>query len=228
MGAHMPSSNGEISTLSAASFLLVEAEPRLGSHLTRRLMRYGAITSVPSLRAARRTIQDRRFTGMLVDLNLPDGSGIDVVALDRMLHEPPTPALAFTTGCTNREVNEACRLNVRFAMVPMPWSVVHHFVRESTEQWTVHDDVESGTAAPNVAAVFERHVREVATRYGLARCEQSILRASLQGLAPKEYAATRGISMNTYKTEARTLINKVRVTAVAEIRDRILRTLSGT
>ena len=66
--------------LTGLGILIVEDEPLLRKQLTAQLERLGAdVTGAAKLSAARQFINDSSFDFALVDVNLPDGRGIDLL-----------------------------------------------------------------------------------------------------------------------------------------------------
>ncbi len=69
-----------ITVLSGLSILVVEDEPLLRRHLSATLERMGAdVTAVENLRGARQLASELGFDFVLLDVNLPDGRGIDLL-----------------------------------------------------------------------------------------------------------------------------------------------------
>jgi DNA-binding NtrC family response regulator len=74
----MSMSEGKL--LSGLSLLIVEDEPLLRRRLTRHLEELGAdVTGAEDVVAARAVISDQDFDFALLDVNLPDGSGMDLL-----------------------------------------------------------------------------------------------------------------------------------------------------
>jgi DNA-binding NtrC family response regulator len=67
-------------TLSGLSLLLLEDEPLLRKQISAYLERLGAdVTTVDSMQKARKVIQDLSFDFAIMDVNLPDGTGTDLL-----------------------------------------------------------------------------------------------------------------------------------------------------
>lgn len=66
--------------LTGLSILVLDDEPLLRRHLVATLQRFGAdVTAADSLRGARQVAQDLSFDFALLDVNLPDGLGTDLL-----------------------------------------------------------------------------------------------------------------------------------------------------
>ena len=69
-----------ITVLSGLSILVVEDEPLLRRHLAATLERMGAdVSATDSIRAARQMAGELSFDFVLLDVNLPDGRGVDLL-----------------------------------------------------------------------------------------------------------------------------------------------------
>ena len=67
-------------TLKAVSILVVEDEPMLRRQLAANLDRFGAdVTLADSVSSSRRSLRDGQFDFVLLDINLPDGLGTDLL-----------------------------------------------------------------------------------------------------------------------------------------------------
>jgi DNA-binding response OmpR family regulator len=66
--------------LKSLNLLVVEDEPLLRRQLAANLERFGAdVTAVESMAVARQGLNDEQFDFVLVDVNLPDGVGTDLL-----------------------------------------------------------------------------------------------------------------------------------------------------
>lgn len=84
----------------SAKLILLEDEKNLGSTLEERLTLDGfSVTWVRSLEMARAEIQNRRFDLALLDVGLPDGSGLDLAR--RLRSTSPATAIVFLTALAN-------------------------------------------------------------------------------------------------------------------------------
>ena len=79
--------------------LIVDDEAGFRTAASRYLSRQGfAVSDAGTLRAARATLASETFQGMLLDLHLPDGDGLDWIAEIRAAHRDL--ALVVITGCS--------------------------------------------------------------------------------------------------------------------------------
>ncbi len=95
--------------LSGSEILLVEDEPLLRKRLTATLEHWEAdVVAVGSLEDARRALQDLSFDFALIDINLPDGLGLDLLRENRF--SPNTGVVIMTAENGVKSAVEAMRL----------------------------------------------------------------------------------------------------------------------
>jgi DNA-binding NtrC family response regulator len=96
-------------TLAGLGILIIEDEPLLRKQLAAQLERLGAdVTATGTLRAARELIADLSFDFALVDVNLPDGQGTEL--LQERVFPPPTGVIIMTAHGGVSGAVEAMRL----------------------------------------------------------------------------------------------------------------------
>ncbi len=95
--------------LSGSEILLVEDEPLLRKRLTATLENWQAdVVAVGTLEDARRALRDLSFDFALVDINLPDGQGLDLLRENRF--SPNTGVVMMTAEDGVKSAVEAMRL----------------------------------------------------------------------------------------------------------------------
>ena len=95
--------------LKTLSLLVVEDEPLLRRQLVANLERFGAdVTAADSLAAARQMLRDGPFDFVLLDVNLPDGLGTDL--LREKAFPPATAVIVMTANGGVSSAVEAMRL----------------------------------------------------------------------------------------------------------------------
>jgi two-component system, NtrC family, response regulator AtoC len=95
--------------LKALSILIVEDEPLLRRQLTANLEQLGAdVTGADSIAVARQSLQEAQFDFVLLDVNLPDGLGTDL--LREKAFPPATAVIVMTANGGVASAVEAMRL----------------------------------------------------------------------------------------------------------------------
>jgi DNA-binding NtrC family response regulator len=95
--------------LKSLNLLVVDDEPMLRRQLAANLKRFGAdVTAVDSVAAARRSLSGEQFDFVLLDVNLPDGFGTDL--LREKIFPPATTVIVMTANGGVANAVEAMQL----------------------------------------------------------------------------------------------------------------------
>lgn len=174
-------------------FLIVDDNPLIQRALTATLQRYGVCHGAASCEEALLKLEKGPWDGFIFDVQLEDGSGIDVLATARRTWAD-TPAIILTGTMDRDTINRAASLNARFVCKPCGSAELAPFV----------SDVLTRTTGDRFYAATElaRH------RYQLSPREAEILDATLRGKPRDEYIEASGISVNTYKSHVRKILDK--------------------
>jgi len=195
--------------------LLLEDDDAVRTTLHKSIVRKESradIVSVASAAAAREALLQRLSWACLVlDYTLPDGNGLDVLAEART-RNVEAPALLITGTTSPLLINRAASLRATYVCKP-DISIVGTFVARSLAEF---DDA---------SARIDRAVAEVAERFELTAAEAVLLTFALRGLSRDEFTEKRGISENTYKTQARSLLAKTHQSTISALCNEVLRGL---
>jgi DNA-binding NarL/FixJ family response regulator len=202
-------------TTAPGVFFLLDDDPTVTRALSRVLAQarecIGA--SDVSSATAKLTASRRRISGFVIDLKLPDGSGLDFLRIARKL-APHAPALILTGELEADAVNEAYRLGASCLLKPMGRGELARFV------------VEALAGEAGIDPVLRARVAHASANYRLTGPEADLLVAYLAGLSAEEVQAKRGITHNTYKTQVRTLLRKLDADSLEDARKRLLTSAS--
>lgn len=177
-----------------ASFLLVEDDLAQARALARLIRKYGAVAVASTVREARRSLEGgARWTALFIDLGLPDGSGMDVLALARTFH-PKVPALILTGSSAPTAINAAYDLGADYVVKPVVPSRIERFIQD----------------AVSVSPSLESAARSWERQYKLCQAESDILLRAARGETREAIAIARGASPLTVKKQAATLLQKTR------------------
>jgi DNA-binding NarL/FixJ family response regulator len=162
-----------------------------------RLLRGAHDVRVASTLAAARELLARPepFTGAVLDVGLPDGSGLDFLAELRAAR-PGVRVLVLTVHHEPENVNRAQRLGAEYAVKP-----------DFTEGLLAFAGRLAG-AAPSETERALRAVDEIATQHALSPRERDILRLAVAERSRPEIAADLALSVNTVKFFTRLLLAK--------------------
>ena len=158
------------------------------------LGRYGECRTAGSASDASRYIASGiEWDGFVIDVKLGDGSGLDVLATARRSYAH-TPAVVLSGELDRAAVNRAAILDARFVCKPCGTEELAPFL----------SDVLTRTTGDRIYAARER----ARHRWGLSPRETEIVEVVLRGRAREEYVEQAGMSVNTFKTHVRNLLDK--------------------
>lgn len=175
--------------------LIVEDDPKFGSAIRKLVAKRSPALLVSTASKARSAFADRPLSGAIVDLLLPDGSGLDVVAEFRPIL-PFLPILLMTGLCAKEVVNQVYDLGIEYVCKPFDPERILAFVSLIEVAQGLHEPT-----AVQLAAAF-------ATRHQLTECEMRIVALSVVGKTRQELAAELGVAENTLKSEIRSILSK--------------------
>lgn len=192
--------------------LVAEDDESLGrallSHLSRRAV--SGVLAATVGKAVEHAKADTRWAAAIVDIGLPDGSGLDVV---RSLRErrPGLPVLVLTGHDDRALANEAQGLGASFAYKPV-----------SVENL----DVFLTSALVSPAAKVAQRVGVFVDERGLSKREAEIVRLVVAGATRDTLADTLGVTQNTLKKQIRSVLSKAGASSLdALVRQILVETL---
>jgi DNA-binding NarL/FixJ family response regulator len=191
-------------------FLVVEDSKAYARSLKRVISHWGSARVVHTARDAETAILARAWAAIFLDVGLPDGSGLDVLARLRAFR-PTTPVLVLTGDNDSEAINRACELRASFAMKPASTSLLEAFIRS--------------------AASLRQRLQGAAHRwrelYALSEAEQDVLVRSALGESRSEVAAARHSSILTVKKHCERIVKKTGAHFFHEAVGRLVREVAG-
>src|ERR1700687_276530 len=167
------------------AFLVVEDDPPVARAMVRALRSFGVAETVGTVTQGLRAIEaERIWTGLLIDVGLPDGSGFDVLAHAReVLGRVP---VLVTTGRNDWETtNKAYDLEATYLCKPIEQGRIVAFAREC--------DARSSVGAARISAAISRW----RVRYRLTATEVLVLQDALGGASREQIQETRHVAAST-------------------------------
>jgi len=189
-------------------FLIVEDMSQIASFLARVVRSHGGEPVVArSVSEADELLEEARaWAGFLIDVGLPDGSGLDVLARARK-HYPATPALILTGSMEREHINSAFDLNASYIVKPPEKEHLERFF--------------------HVAASFNsrlvRTARMWGVKFNLSVSEIDILLRAANGEHREEIAAARDSSKLTIKKHVGNLLKKTSQASLFVAAQKLLR-----
>jgi len=192
-------------------FLIVEDEPTLARTLARTFGRHGPVEVVHSMAAARDQLENHaEWTGVILDLILPDGYGLDLLAEIRESHGA-LPVLVLTGELNRDVVNKVQTMRGEYVCKPASADNLNPFIQRALAQERVDD-----------AAIGQR-IEHLARQLKLTRRETELLTLSVDGLSRKELAEALGVAENTVKAQIRSLLKKSGARSLATLAQKVIK-----
>ena len=190
----------------AAHFLVLEDHVALAQTLASVVRCVGDAHVAMNVEQGYETLAERDdWAGFLIDVLLPDGNGLDLLAYAREQgHE--APALVLTAMHDAATINRTYELRGRYLVKPADALGILRFLNDAA-----HDPRK------------ERFVREWARRYELTETEISILNSAIEGSERDQLAFERGVSTTTLKKHVNNLLRKTGDVSLLALAARLLR-----
>jgi two-component system response regulator DevR len=193
------------------NFLVVDDEELVQRAMKRVLGPLGRVTIASTVSDSVKLLRSQRdWTAFFIDLGLPDGSGLDVLAHARIEY-PNTPAMVLT-GCLDRHaVNTAFDLDAEYVLKPIERSRIERFL----------------FARPDFATRLRATVDAWRQRHGLSEAEADVLLRAAMGGCRESIAEERGGSPHTVRTHVTNLLQKTGDRCLHNAVARVLREIAG-
>ncbi|MDX2024340.1 MAG: response regulator transcription factor [Deltaproteobacteria bacterium] len=198
--------NGEVPRLQegGVNWLVVEDDPHVARAIERILTKYGYVWRAANLAAAFTRIEAfSDYTGLVLDVKLPDGSGLDALREFRA-RGCEAPALVMTAHNDRENINTAQLLGAQFLWKPWSNENLRTFVDHALDWRAARSDLRTC-----LAQLVERHA--------LSSRETEVVRLVTVGWPVEALAGMMDVSENTIKTTIRRLLQKTSAKSVAEL-----------
>ncbi|MEO1244174.1 MAG: response regulator transcription factor [Pseudomonadota bacterium] len=177
-----------------------------------RSKRHRVVGAVGSLASARRTLAKWNPDILLVDLQLPDGNGIDLIS-EQTLRNPGLPILVISIFGDEERVISAIGAGAQ------------GYLLKDDDEDIILDAVDrllrgESPISPSIAAHLIHRFRQLAPNpqntHPLSDRELEVLQLASKGLSYRETAALMGVSVNTVGTFTKRIYTKLAVSSRAE------------
>jgi FixJ family two-component response regulator len=204
-------------TVNDAVVLIVEDESFVSVGLLRSLppsIRGVVVETIQGARAA--MASDTSFHGLVVDVYLPDGSGLDLLEVWSAKY-PIAPMLVMTGRSKNRAIaNQACRNNCRFLAKPFGLADVLPFASDVLA-------ARFGVPRPLIGRFIE-----YVDQHKLSPPQKELFGRFAAHVPRRRMAAELGITRNSLKTRVRQLCTKLKVDTLEIAYDQMLGSSPGS
>ena len=199
----------------ADCLLVVEDDAAIRRSLTRWIRNCSQleIVEAETVRDGMDALKSTPPVGAIVDVRLPDGDGLDLVAAIRQ--KLPTTSILVTTASDDASyANRAHLLGVALARKPEIHANIVVFLNNLAHNTNVVSRVDQALA--NLAAIA-----------GLSRQQRRIVELMARGTKRSELAQALGVEETTIRTHVRTIIRRVGVDNVDRVAWKILSLLDA-
>jgi DNA-binding NarL/FixJ family response regulator len=191
--------------------LVVEDQPLASVGILRLANRVGRAFLAPTVAAAKRALAViENWGAFVIDVGLPDGSGMDVLAHAREVY-PKTPAIVVTGLISPEVVNAAFDLRAGCLAKPLDGARLVRFFEEAASR------------APRASDPVLEAVRTWASRWGLSLGEADVLFKAANGESREAIAESRGSSPSSVKDQERRVCDKTCDVSFQDAVSRLLR-----
>jgi DNA-binding NarL/FixJ family response regulator len=178
--------------------LIVEDEPSLSASLVRATATYFTpITATSKASALDLVRRGEPMVAAIVDVGLPDGDGLDVVAALRK-RSADMPILVLTGSNQPETINRAQMLRAEYVVKPFFTDNVARFVQRALAHGSAPDKEK-----------LQATVTQITSEHRLSQREAQILIFAVEGVPRRHIADVLGVSENTVKSQVRSLLDKL-------------------
>ncbi len=189
--------------------LVVEDSPTIATTIEAALKDCGGVRIESTVAGALELVSElAEYSGLIVDVGLPDGSGFDVLEACRSSH-PGLPALVLTSHEDHDTIRRAQIHGAQYLPKPPPVGNLLAFAKSALSS-------EHGRRAR-----LHEAAHRLADERGLSPREEQIVRLSAEGVSPGALAEAMDVSPNTIKTLTRRLLQKCGAGRLSDITDRL-------
>jgi len=163
--------------------------------LGRGLAPHGLVETVGTCAAARMSLRVRQYDALVVDVQLPDGSGLDLIPIATV--KSPNILVLVLTGSTDHEViGRTLQAGARYMLKPF----------DASHLATLADEVRARQQAG------ERRIQLTLGRWkkdlDLSDTEVELLELGARGLTRDKFAQQRRVRPDTVRKQIQTLLQK--------------------
>lgn len=201
----------------SATFLIVDDDRAFARSAARQYRHFGRTHTVGSLAEARVALEEALWTGLVLDVSLPDGSGLEFLTRARQAAERVARSVLVCTGLPDESVIESQthRLEANFAA--KRWGPTRHqrFARRAIAADIVRDEAAELTA-------------DVAQRADLSAMQTRVLALQVAAIPRTEWPQILGVKANTIKTHIKRTCKRAEAPSLQALARPIARAVLAT
>ena len=177
------------------SFLVVEDEVGVRRLLGRGLAPHGQVEAVGTCAAARMSLRVRKYDALIVDVCLPDGSGLDLIAVAN--EKSPGIVVLVLTGTTEHEViRRTLQEGARYLLKPFDLSDLAAVAEEVTSR--------RQAGGRRIQLSLDRWAKD----FALSKTEVELLALGALGVPREKFSSQRGVRPDTIRKQIQALLQR--------------------
>jgi DNA-binding NarL/FixJ family response regulator len=176
-------------------FLVVEDDANVRRLLVRGLGSFGQVEAIGTFAAGKLALRARSYDALIIDVTLPDGSGLDLVDLARKNH-PGVPVLVLTGSADHHVIARTLECGARYMLKPIDTKHLALLAEAAEQRRNARE------RRTNVA------LARWAQEYGLSETEVELLSLGARGVAREKFSSRRGVRPDTIRKQIQTLLQK--------------------
>jgi DNA-binding NarL/FixJ family response regulator len=191
-------------------FLLLEDDPSVARPLSRVVEMHRRAVVAATIADAKAMFGQEQFSAVILDENLPDGSGLSWLA--ELREQGWFGPVLMLTGKFARDVaNRAQALDAQCVFKPAEPDNITLFIEHVVEREKA------------IAERLESAIKSLVDTHKCTRRETDALRAACSGVPRADLHKILGVTENTAKTQVRSLLKRVKEKSIDDVVQRVLR-----
>lgn len=180
---------------SRLTFLVVEDEAAVRRLLVRGLSEHGEVDAVGTCAAARLAFRGRKYDAIIMDVRLPDGSGLDLIELAQK-RSPAAIVLVLTGSTDHAVIDRTLELGARYLLKPCH---AKHLAIVANEAWARRTAADRRTKL-----TLQRWAKD----HDLSVTEVELLALGAEGVPRQEFSERRKVRPDTIRKQIQMLLQK--------------------
>lgn len=180
---------------SGLTFLVVDDDAAVRRLVVRGLSVHGDVEAVGTCAAARLSFRARDYDAIIMDVRLPDGSGLELIELARK-RSPAAIVLVLTGSKQHAVIERTLEAGARYLLKPCDTKHLDLIAAEALSRRTA--------ARRRTTLTLERWAKD----YSLTKVEVELLALGAEGVARHEFSERHDVRPDTIRRQIQMLLQK--------------------
>lgn len=177
------------------TFLVVEDDAAVRRLIVRSLSEHGEVDAVGTCAAAKLAFRARTYDAIIMDVSLPDGSGLDLIELAKR-RSPAAIVLVLTGSRQHDVIRRALEAGARYLLKPCDATHLELIAAEALSR--------RNAAARRTTLILARWAKD----YSLSKTDVELLALGAEGVPRHAFSERRDVRPDTIKKQIQLLIQK--------------------